>query len=132
MHNYYSIYADAPRKEIGEDVPFLQDYNRKLCPILDETGASAWPERYSIADIERMKIHTGPNKFESQMMLKPVALNEGRLNPEDLNIYDDEIDYKLPLIFLHLHSLTEGRVYFLEDFSRLSNRCICPLEHLFF
>ncbi len=125
-HNYYSIYADAPRKEIGEDVPFLQDYNRKRYPILDETGASAWPERYSIADIERMKIHTGPNKFESQMMLKPVALNEGRLNPEDLNIYDDEIDYKevagRPQLWLNGRQLTSCSAFWDPAFASAQGR----------
>tara|TARA_Y100000296_G_scaffold87439_1_gene134306 strand:- start:457006 stop:458487 length:1482 start_codon:yes stop_codon:yes gene_type:complete len=93
-HHYYSIYADAPRKEIGEDVPFLQDFKRLLCPIITPEGAPAWPERYTIADIDRIKTHTGPNKFQSQMMLQPVSINEGRLNPEDLTVYDEELTYK--------------------------------------
>lgn len=125
-HNYYSIYADTPRREIGEDVTFLHDYNRKLCPILDETGASAWPERYSLEEIERMKIHTGPNKFESQMMLKPVALNEGRLNPEDLNIYDDEIDYKevagRPQLWLGGRQLTSCSAFWDPAFASAQGR----------
>ena len=93
-HNYYSIYADSPRKEIGEDVTFLEEYKRLLCPILDAQGKSAWPERYKLSDIDRMKRHTGPNKFQSQMMLEPVAISEGRLNPDQLNIYSDELVYK--------------------------------------
>jgi hypothetical protein len=93
-HHYYSIYADQPRQEIGEDAAFLNDYTRLSCPLLDDKGASVWPERYKEEDIERIKAHTGPNKFESQMMLRPVALEDRRLNPEDLVVYDGIIKYR--------------------------------------
>jgi hypothetical protein len=93
-HHYYSIYADQPRQEIGEDAAFLNGYTRLVCPLLNDKGASVWPERYKAEDIERIKAHTGPNKFESQMMLRPVALEDGRLNPEDLVVYDGIIEYR--------------------------------------
>jgi hypothetical protein len=93
-HHYYSIYADQPRQEIGEDAAFLDGYTRLICPLLNDKGLSVWPERYKAEDIERIKAHTGPNKFESQMMLRPVALEDGRLNPEDLVVYDGIIEYK--------------------------------------
>jgi hypothetical protein len=93
-HHYYSIYADQPRHEIGEDAAFLDGYTRLICPLLNDKGLSVWPERYKAEDIERIKAHTGPNKFESQMMLRPVALEDGRLNPEDLVVYDGIIEYK--------------------------------------
>ncbi len=92
-HNYYTIYADKPRAEIGESRAFLQGYKRLEIPVLDEAGQSAWPERFSPADIERMRRNSGPNKFTSQMMLKPVNIAEGRLNAELLRLYDFELDY---------------------------------------
>jgi hypothetical protein len=92
-HSYYSIYAKTPRHEIGEEEIFLNNYERIEIPILDKDGNSAWPERYPATEIEKMKLRTGPNKFTSQMMLKPVNITEGRLNPELLKYYDEEIEY---------------------------------------
>lgn len=92
-HTFYSIYAEAARREIGEGQSFLQGYRRLEIPVLDEQGQSAWPERFTIADIARMKRASGPNKFTSQMMLKPVNIAEGRLNPDLLKLYDDALDY---------------------------------------
>ncbi len=92
-HSYYTIYAEKPRKEIGEDYIFLQGFNRLKIPVLDIENKPAWPEKYTIEDIERMKNQTGLAKFKSQMMLEPVNINEGRLNPADLNIYDAKLEY---------------------------------------
>lgn len=92
-HNYYSIYAETPRNEIGEDRAFLTDFKRLEIPVINERGLSTWPEKYADHDLERMKLHTGPNKFASQMMLRPVNITEGRLDPSQLNIYDFELDY---------------------------------------
>ncbi|MCB9976323.1 MAG: phage terminase large subunit [Rhodospirillales bacterium] len=92
-HHYYSIYADAPRSELNEEREFLHGFARLVLPILDENGNSVWPERFSNADIERLKISTGPNKFESQMMLRPVNSAEGRLDPSALQIYSEQLDY---------------------------------------
>lgn len=92
-HSWFTIYADHPRADIGETQAFLDGYARLKLPILDQDGKSAWPERYGDADIARMKRQTGVNKFTSQMMLEPVNIAEGRLNPADLARYGDELVY---------------------------------------
>jgi len=92
-HSWYSIYADEPRKEIGEEQPFLNSYDRMMVPLVSDQGVSAWPERYAPEDIDRMKTETGPNKFASQMMLRPVNILEGRLDPENLVPYEGELEY---------------------------------------
>lgn len=90
-HNYYSIYADTPRTEIGEDDIFLKDYTRITFPILDDRGESAWPERYSLKTIEKMRRATGPAKFSSQMMLVPMNILDSRLDIGLLKPYDDPL-----------------------------------------
>lgn len=45
-------------------------------------------------DIERIRTQTGPNKFASQMMLQPVNIAEGRLDPALLCRYGDRLVYK--------------------------------------
>lgn len=92
-HSYYTIYADKPRAEAGEENIFLDGYKRKVVPVVDESGASAWPERFSPEDIERIKRAGGPNKFASQMLLRPVNLAEGRLDPGALQFYEGGIEY---------------------------------------
>ncbi|MBI1301350.1 MAG: phage terminase large subunit [Alphaproteobacteria bacterium] len=92
-HDYYSIYADTPREEIGEERVFLDDFARLSIPILDENGESNWPEKYSPAEIAQKKIDAGPNKFASQMMLQAVNIMEGRLNPDLLQFYDAPVEY---------------------------------------
>ena len=93
-HSYYSIYAENPRTEIGEDTVFLDGFTRLKIPVLDENGHSAWIERYSEEDIARIKRAAGPNKFSSQMMLKPLNIANGRLNPALLRRYDGELVYQ--------------------------------------
>jgi hypothetical protein len=90
-HHYYSIYAQNPRTDIGEEQIFLHGYDREVIPVMDEQGCSVWPERFSQADITRIRNHTGVNKFTSQMMLKPVNIAEGRLNASRLKRYDGEV-----------------------------------------
>ena len=101
-HNYYTIYAENPRTEIGEAQVFLDGFKRLKIPVLDEQGESAWIERYSEADIARMKRAAGPNKFASQMMLRPVNIAEGRLNPKLLKTYDWPLVYQKELQTLFL------------------------------
>ena len=38
-HTYYSIYAEAPRPEMGESVAFLHGFDRLAIPLVDEDGA---------------------------------------------------------------------------------------------
>jgi len=93
-HNWYSIYADEPRREIGESAPFLADFKRLVLPVLDGAGRSRWPERFPPDKLERQRRHTGAAKFQSQMMLQPVNLLAGRLDPDRLRPYNAELDYR--------------------------------------
>jgi len=104
-HSYYSIYAEHARQEIGEDKPFLNGYQRLVKPILDAEGHSAWPERFREEDIQRMKNNTGVNKFTSQMMLQPVNIMEGRLDPKLLKQYEGEISYIKELCRLEINNI---------------------------
>lgn len=90
-HSYYSIYAATPRTEMGEEDIFLKDYERLTIPILSERGESAWPERYDIPAIDKMRRMTGPAKFTSQMMLVPVNILDSRLDMALLKPYDDPL-----------------------------------------
>ena len=92
-HTYYSIYAESARADAGETRPFLDGFVRLERAILDETGASRWPERFSDDKIKAMRRRAGPNKFSSQMLLRPVNIAEGRLDPDRLRVYDTELDY---------------------------------------
>lgn len=104
-HTWDSIYMDTPRRELGQEDVFLKDYKRFSLPILNAQGQSAWPQRYSKADIEYLKRQTGPNKFASQMMLTPVNITEGRLDPALLKRYDDHLDVKEVHQKIHLSIL---------------------------
>lgn len=101
-HTWFTIYADDARAEMGEDKPFLDGYARLSVPVVDDAGRSAWPERYSDADIAQMKQRTGINRFTSQMLLRPVNIADGRLNPEQLVRYDAEASYDPVMRVLHL------------------------------
>ncbi len=92
-HSWYTIYADVAREEIGETQPFLNGFSRLEIPVLDEGGQSAWPERFALTDIERMRLAAGPNKFSAQMMLTPVNIAEGRLDPAAFRRYEAALDY---------------------------------------
>lgn len=103
-HTYYTIYADEPRTEIGEIAPFLGEFKRLKIPILNEQGESAWIERYGDDDIARMKREAGPNRFKSQMMLEPVNIAQGRLDPASLNFYDGSLAYLKELSRLEIQN----------------------------
>ena len=92
-HTYYSIYADQPRPEIGEAHAALAGFHRLEVPLLDEQGRCRWPERFAPARIEAIRRRTGPAKFDSQMMLRPRSIVEGRLDPERLRVYDADLRY---------------------------------------
>ncbi len=101
-HHYYSIYADCPRVEIGEDQEFLAGFKRLEIPVMDEQGESVWPERYSNPQLKQMKRATGPNKFDSQMMLRAVNIMEGRLDVDALQFYNEELAYVRELNELYI------------------------------
>ena len=91
-HTWYTIYAEEPRTEIGETAAFLEGYARLCIPVLEQ-GESTWPERFSLEDIERIRLGSGPHRFASQMMLEPVNIAEGRLDPAHFVRYEGEPDY---------------------------------------
>ncbi len=92
-HSYYTIYADQPRLETGEDRPFLDGFHRLELPLVNAKGGSAWPERFPADKIAALRRRSGPNKFDSQMMLRPVNIADGRLDPDRLRLYEAELTY---------------------------------------
>jgi predicted phage terminase large subunit-like protein len=91
-HSYYSIYADRPRREIGEDKPFLDRFERLCLPLVQANGSSAWPERFPADVVEDLRRHTGPQRFRSQMMLEPTPPRAVKLDPDRLIPYADPLD----------------------------------------
>lgn len=92
-HTWFTIYAERPRVEIGEDREFLDGFTRLKIPVTDEKGVIAWPEKYDAENIDHIRRVTGPNKFSSQMMLEPVNIAEGRLDPASFQRYEAQVDY---------------------------------------
>ena len=92
-HTYYTIYAADPRPEAGEEQPYLAGFKRLEVPLLDAKGKSRWPEHFPQEKIDAIKRRTGPNKFKSQMLLQPVNIAEGRLDPDRLKSYDHDLVY---------------------------------------
>ena len=88
-HTFHSIYSLEP--PAGEESPFLDGFARLEKPLLLADGTSAWPERFPTDAIERIRRRSGPNKFTSQMMLIPIATEDGRLEPERLVTYAEDI-----------------------------------------
>lgn len=93
-HTYYTIYADRTRPEADEDRPYLEGFKRLELPLLDEKGESSWPERFPPEQVEAIRRRSGPNKFKSQMLLEPVNVSEGRLDPDRLRLYEDQLVYR--------------------------------------
>ncbi len=92
-HSYFSLYADKPREEIGEERVFLEGYTRLKIPVLTDEGESVWPERFSLDEIADQRLKAGPNKFQSQMMLEPINILDGHLDPTLLQFYHDDLVY---------------------------------------
>ena len=88
-HSYYSIYAEDPRPEEDEELPFLHDFRRWVEPL----DGDAWPERYTTERLETIRRRSGPARFASQMLLQPVQAVEGRLNAEWLRRYEGGLEY---------------------------------------
>jgi hypothetical protein len=92
-HSWYTLYAETPRPEIGEETSFLKGFDRLVIPILNKDGESVWPERFSLETIEAIRKRTGPAQFTSQMMCLPVNIAEGCFDPDNLRIYDEDLHY---------------------------------------
>lgn len=101
-HTYFSIYADQKRSEIGEEKIFLGGYKHLHIPIFNKDGDSAWPSQFTNEEIEQLHKQSGPNKFASQMLLKPVNIVEGRLDADLLKFYSYELDYAEAQRKIHL------------------------------
>jgi hypothetical protein len=93
-HSSASLYAEEPDRAAGETRAFLSGYRRFELPLVDARGRSAWPERFPPERIEELRRSSGPNRFASQMLLKPVDVAEGRLDPGLLRRYSAELDYR--------------------------------------
>jgi len=86
-HTTESLYAETP------DAPLAGARRLKL-PILDETGASAWPERFPPEAIAALRGRVGPIAFRRQMMLETVEEAAARLDPAALIPYAEEAEYR--------------------------------------
>lgn len=86
-HAADTIYAtSAPRGHAAR--PFLRGYKSLKIPVVDKAGIHAWPEKFGPDVVETLRRTTGQNKFDSQMMLRPVRYEDIHLNPEDIQVYD--------------------------------------------
>ncbi len=114
-HTFESIYAQSE----GPKDAFLEDFQRFELPLLDDDGKSIWPERFSDDEVLKLRTQVGPNRFDSQMMLRPVNLKEGRLNPDLLRVYDDPLDYtpELKSLFLGRHKLVSVSAFWDPSFA---------------
>ncbi len=91
-HTFYTIYQTEEKS--GDNPPFLRGFEVLKLPLVDDKGKSAWSERFTEKDIAALKRRAGPNKFASQMMLEPVNIADGRLNPDALRVYEEELLYQ--------------------------------------
>ncbi|OUT40875.1 MAG: hypothetical protein CBB62_00440 [Micavibrio sp. TMED2] len=87
-HHRDSLYTDA-----GED-GFLARFKRLVRPIVTAEGNSVWPERFPAAAIEALRRKAGPARFAAQMLLRPLTIEAGHLNPAQLKRYDTELAYQ--------------------------------------
>lgn len=95
-HTRNSLYVDADGSawSITDDQgPYLAGFKRLELPLIDDAGNSRWPERFPPTKVDRIRARSGPAKFQSQMMLRPTALSDARLDPERLRPYDAELVY---------------------------------------
>jgi len=91
-HTYYSIYSDKARTKIGEEKPFLNEFERLCLPLLTPDGSSAWPERFPLSTIDDLKRSAGPQRFRSQMMLQATPPGAVKLDPERLIPYSENLN----------------------------------------
>lgn len=93
-HTRDTLYlADTATRDEDDEAPYLAGFKRLELPLLTDAGQSRWTERFPPARIERIRKRSGPAKFQSQMMLRPSAVTEARLDPSRLKPYDAELDY---------------------------------------
>lgn len=85
------LYVGTPHhsESLYNEDGFLSGAERLVIPVVDEQGLSAWPERFTSYEIERIKRQAGPLRFAAQMMLQPVAQQDLRLDPDHLLLSDE-------------------------------------------
>ena len=88
-HTEDSLYRDP-----GEGDAYLRGYRRLVIPVLDEDGRSAWPDRFTEADLSAMRDRVGPLHFARQMLLRPLRAENARLDPAMLVRYAEELDWR--------------------------------------
>lgn len=86
--------ADTLYLPAGHADAWLVGYRRLVVPLLDEAGGSAWPERFTAAEIAALRSRVGPLRFARQMLLQPVAEAAARLDPALLVRYAEEPEYR--------------------------------------
>ncbi|KAA0583892.1 phage terminase large subunit [Azospirillum sp. B21] len=94
-HAQDSLYAEET--DDGSP-PFLDGFERLVLPVYteDKDGKRTytWKERFGEAHVARIRKSTGPNKFTSQMLLRPVSVADGMLDVAKLGRYDAELVYR--------------------------------------
>lgn len=88
-HAFDTIYQTVD----GDYPAFLKGYEALRVPVLTPKGHSAWPERFSVADIEALRTRGGPRRFGVQMMLQAQPVHDSRLNVQNLCWYDAPLVY---------------------------------------
>jgi hypothetical protein len=110
-HTEDSIYADTA-KDGG--AAYLAGFSRLRIPLLDEDGASAWPDRFTPERIAAMQRRVGPRAFGAQMQLEPQPPEDARLDPASLVRYDGEVS---------LHAGNGGMILRLGETQIVSASC---------
>lgn len=92
-HAFNTIYRTVLNTTSEADEAFLDGYEALRVPLLDARGKSAWPERFTKADVVRLRKSGGPRRFAAQMMLEPQPIIDSRLPVESLQWYETALDY---------------------------------------
>lgn len=124
-HTYDTIYAVSKGNQNPDQrEPFLDEFNELKVPIIDDDGNSQWPDRFLISEIKEMKKQVGPNKFVSQMMLEPVNITQGKLDPLQLNFYKSDLNYfevmQKPILNLNNKKLASCSAWWDPSFGSLN------------
>jgi hypothetical protein len=90
-HTFDTIYETTTRQDVAGHTPFLKGYKALKIPVVNKTGVSVWPERFSEETLEKLRDATGPLRFRSQMMLEPVHLKTQILDVTQIQVYDDDV-----------------------------------------
>ena len=79
-------------KNLRFSTPFLRGFRELKIPAISADGVPAWPEMFSVARLDEMRLATGTRYFSAQMMLEFIAPDRARLDPDALNLYESDFD----------------------------------------